>query len=109
MEDRAYQNAVGRRKALMAELEEIDQFLALWKRYAGTEPERSNVKIGPLSVSGGDIQPGARSMSREEMAPKLREIVLRVGHPMTRGQLVNEATLNGLKIGGTNKNKNMSQ
>jgi hypothetical protein len=109
MEDKAYRNAMKRRQELQAELREIDHFLDLWKRYAGTEPEQF-----PLADTFGGVAPAPAQrseqrtqLSREELAPLIRAVLIEHGRPMRRGQLVTALIDRGIHIGGIDPNKNL--
>ncbi len=105
MTDRAYQNALKRRSVLQKELAEVDEFIRLWRRYAGTEAEHE--------VTGGRYEAGEtspvfeRNLSREQVGKWAREFILELGTPMTRGELVNAFHMRGLPIGGVNPARNM--
>ena len=109
MEDRAYRNAMKRRQELQAELREIDQFLDLWKRYAGTEPEQLPLggRPGGVAPTGGGRRGERTGLSREELAPHIRAVLIENDRPMTRGQLVQALANRNVSIGGTDTAKNL--
>lgn len=112
MEDIAYTNALRRRRQLQAEMKEIDNFLELWKRYAGTEPEHSDSTDTPrirrrITRNAGAKPRKKTLLTNEQLAPIVRDILIAEGHPMTRGMLVAALVDSGFTVGGVQPNRNM--
>jgi hypothetical protein len=106
--DRAYQNAIDRRRTLLQELEKVDSFLKLYKEFAGgaaprISPEASQSTPADSSMeseeSAGDI------MSQMAFEKIVREILLDKGHPLTRGALVREFDELGIKLIAADREK----
>jgi len=111
MSDHAYKIALERRAKLRKELDEIENFIHVYQRLAGTEPER--VDSGELRAempSESGVSPATlrqRSLRRNDVAKYAREIILEHGQPMTRGQLVKEFDRRGLPLGGEDRSRNL--
>lgn len=97
--DAALANALKRQKELLAELEQIEQFLALHKRFAA--PESAPVKRKRVS------RPRKRMVrSRPDDFVSLMETALRRNSaPMTRGQLAAAVEHQGVRIPSADKAK----
>ena len=110
MDDLAYRNAVKRKKELQAEMEEIDSFLRLWRKYAGTEGGQLVVMPPTVSAAVEGKAPSVRigtRLSKGKLAPILRDVLVQAGRPMTRGELVKALDKRDIAIGGGDPRKNM--
>lgn len=105
MTDRAYQNALRRRAELQKALAEVDEFIRMWRRFAGTEPEQDVAKMDDNAGQSSPIS--ERGLSREAVGEWAREFMLERGTPMTRGELVEAFHMRGLPIGGVDPARNM--
>lgn len=112
--DTAYQNAVKRRHEILQELEEIDQFLELYRRFAkigeplpeGPPPRKR--ERNALLAQGLQHRPHDRpSISQERFAKEARAILLEHGRPMQRPKLLAAFKARGLEIGGVDESKNL--
>jgi len=107
--DTAYQNALAKKQRLLKELEEVNSFLKLYQRFAGkvsAKPETSEPEPEAAELFQTTVETGRVSRPKE-MGPIVRDILLRHGHPMPRGQLVEALAANGTPVPGENKNKNL--
>lgn len=109
MEDKAYRNAVKHRQELKAEILEIDKFLELWKRFSRTEPEQLSLGAGPAELPPAAVNGAGQKtkLSRDELAVRIREVLVKHGQPLTRGKLVKTLTDNNIAIGGTVPSRNL--
>tara|TARA_R110002167_G_scaffold59894_2_gene169648 strand:- start:848 stop:1357 length:510 start_codon:yes stop_codon:yes gene_type:complete len=109
MEDRAYKNAMARKRELLADIEEIDKFLELWRRYAGTEPEQDTPESPPsVGDSGEAVQSHLRALPRdEERANVIRTSILKRGRPLARGEIAEGLEEDGYKVTGADPSKNI--
>lgn len=105
MTDRAYQNALRRRVELQKALSEVDEFIRLWRRFAGTEAEQDVASGGHDAGQSSPVS--ERSLPRQEIRKRAREFMLERGTPMTRGELVEAFHMRGLPIGGVDPARNM--
>lgn len=111
--DTAYQNAVTRRKQLISELEDVDRFLDLYRRFASEPSPRAVENVNPARVrehqitEGQSAPPARASISQEKFAKEARLILLENGYPMKRGDLVRAFKERGMEIGGTDEGKNL--
>ncbi len=97
MEDSVYKKALLRSLELKTELQDVEQFLELYQRFAGTETEQDDT----TGESGGP------RITRNELAPLIRKSLLKRGRPLTRGQLLEALKEDGVFIGGRNQTKNL--
>ena len=108
MEDRAYRNALKRRDELKKELVEVEHFIEMYQQFM-------NYHAGPMGDGGPlrssvSVRPSMRTrrrMSREEMAPIIKDVLIEHGRPMTRGPLVEALAAKNIPIAGTDPSKNM--
>ena len=104
MSDRAYENAVARRESvqtelsdvekrlyvLRGELRDIDNFLELWRRYAGEE-----------AVSPVPAMQSRRNSKKEEVAEAAYDIIRERGEPMARSELFKRLIERGMVLNGS--------
>lgn len=109
MDDIAYRNAMRRRKELQAEIADIDRFLEMWKRYAGTE----SGNVEPTGNKAGAVSPPhtpgrtMQRLQRERHAKDIRNIIVTAGRPLTRGQIIEGLDKHDILVGGKDKSKNI--
>lgn len=110
MDDIAYRNAVKRRKELQAEINEIDQFLEMWKRYAGAGSTSTNAGNGathaelPRTDAAGAV---VERFQRKKHLPVLRTMMLQKGRPMARGEILKALEGRNIEVGGKDKGRNL--
>ena len=120
--DTAVFNAHKRREELRAELEEIDRFLRLYDKFKrastgaqgalelrGVNVEQAEEQsTSKATDAGGEVVSDTpRGWTREQLRPKLREIIYEANRPLTRSGLLKALDERGIPIGGTNRSKNM--
>jgi len=100
MNDTAYINAINRKKALEAELREVEHFLSLYQRYAGAHEER------PIDLARECVVEDAAERRSEpakptkpfEYADLAEKYIREIGHPLTRTELVEQFHKHGVKL-----------
>lgn len=120
--DAAYANALQARARLRRDLEKVEEFIAMYDRFAASSPENASAEtwdqkanINPVTAPGADAAQAALGLnppdSRKRVSgnPKPAEVIRAVkdlltarGHPMTRRQLLAALDEAGLKIRGAN-------
>lgn len=88
----AYHNAMKRRAELRQQLEEIEQFLKLYEKFAGPQPAEKPLK------AGSDERP--ETLSGMDLVPHIRRLILDVGRPQSRGDVVKALAARGIHVGG---------
>jgi hypothetical protein len=102
--DKAYTDALARRKELLAELAVIEDFIRAYERMRGL---RSSV---PLAGAPGESPRRHRERNivpPAEIAEIAREIILERGEPMTRSELADSIESRGIPLAGKDKAKNV--
>ena len=121
-----FQRAQQRRAELQAEIERVDSFIAMYKtldRDADNEPDdtdeirvakRSDLPTFTPAMSGLPMPDtrtkgsrGPRGSSPEEITAAAIKAVNEANRPMTRYELVDAVESQGLRVGGTDKPRNM--
>ncbi|RYG91057.1 MAG: hypothetical protein EON58_19000 [Alphaproteobacteria bacterium] len=123
--DSAISNALKRREELASELEEIDQFLTLYRRFAGEEVgalQPSVVTVDTPAATGeqkeeeesvdADAPPSLasrkRGWSKDALRPHIEEAIRSTGKPLTRGQILRALDAKEIPVGGGyDRSKNM--
>lgn len=88
----AYQNAMKKRAELRQQLEEVEQFLRLCEKFAGPRPAEKS------DTPGSGEQRG--SLSGMDLVPHIRRLILDVGRPQSRGDVVKALDERGIHVGG---------
>jgi hypothetical protein len=109
--DQALANALKRRHELEKELKKLDQFIHMYHELAGTNREESDTEAlyHQLPADLGDgfqkaVTGWIRPRGRPADFAQIMETVLKdVGHPLQRGQLVEEIEKRGHSIPSTDK------
>lgn len=104
--DPALANALKRRNELKKELEKLDQFINMYHELAGTN--REELDMQPYEISATEAMRDAAGMIRPRGRPgdfaRIMETVLKdFGHPLQRGQLVDEVEKRGHLIPSEDK------
>src|SRR5437868_3422195 len=100
MIDSAYGNAIRRREELKQELEELERFLALYRRFAGSTPEL-NSSTHQSPVSGSTLLESedlGSKLGPAEFAVMAEKVILAAGRPLTRGELAEALMARGVKF-----------
>ncbi|SRR6266446_1262484 len=115
MTDTAYERAVARKERLLKELEEVNNFLRLYSRFARKTPPK---------IEGGDasypqdsmpldnpnstgIRVTSQYVRRKELTPILTTIILKNGRPMTRSEIATALAAEGYPIMAKDASKNI--
>lgn len=112
MSDKAYANALARRRELISEIKEIDRFLALYRRYSGTNQEET--EPFPLFNEAGNLLAEVAQNETDSPRKKTRgypqiigdavERILRdSGRPMNRTELSETLEERGIMIPSDDK------
>lgn len=105
----AHANALKRKQKLEIELKEIEDFLRLYDRFAGTKEEQGGTKETPEQASESVTEPATRekirSAPRSVIKRNARKILIENQVPMTRGALLEALTQRGIAIGGADRSK----
>jgi hypothetical protein len=125
--DAAVSRALARKEALLrdiersqTELRDIETFLALYARFAGTGTNTADVdeRVGetrtnsepppPDDAEAGDTNaPGAAgNVSQAQFEVDARTLLIENGRPMQRGQFIKSFHAHGLRVGGSDEAKN---
>lgn len=112
MADDAYNNAIVKRDRLLKELEEVNNFLKMYHRFAPKAPAKSEGTPMAAPDPGGFApvrreQTGKRVSVPERFAPIIRGILLREGRPISRATMLKMLEDNGTPIPGQNPAKNL--
>jgi len=116
MSDTAYQHAMKRREELKRELSEIDEFLRLHRKFSVgsfqvevVPPENVSGTKSDSTDTSDDSKATSRRVNppREEVRRIAREVMLEMGRPLTRGELLEQFAARGTPIQGADPSKNM--
>ena len=88
MSDKAYDNALKRKQELQKELKEVEDFLRLYKQFAGGQSEQQPGPQRPRVDSKGAVSDAYVNPSREEVGEYAKELMLKTGRPQVRGAIV---------------------
>lgn len=88
----AYQNAMKKRAELRQQLDEIEQFLKLCEKFAGPQPGEK-----PVAAASDERR---ASVSGMDLVPHIRRLILDVGRPQSRGDVVKALLERGIHVGG---------
>lgn len=105
----AHANALKRKQELLAELKEVEDFLRVYDKFAGTKEERGGTEETPEQHRETAKEPATRgkirSAPRSVIKRHARKILIENQVPMTRGALLEALTQRGIAIGGTDRSK----
>jgi hypothetical protein len=105
------ENARRRLSEILAEAEEIEQFIAMYGRFEDDSESRPTDQSGavnprePEPVDNGDnsAETGNSRLSPAELAQVIERIIGEIGRPMTRGDIVKTLELRGIDITAKDK------
>lgn len=125
--DRALENALARRDAILSEIkslqeriaplrqeaDDIDRFIEAWHRYAGSsEPleagHRTLAATLPAPLREDRPARATGNPKKEEVAEAARRIIQAHGEPMPRSDLYGALTASGIEIRGVDPEKTLS-
>lgn len=113
MGDTALQEALQRKNEIEKELKDINEFIALYKRLfrKGTEGETGSLFPGVATPESPSVSAPALkrrgNLPRSEIGRIAKDIILRHGAPMTRGELLEALAKEGVEIVAADRSKSM--
>lgn len=115
MADGSYQDALKRRDALIKELKKLNDYIALHEEIFGTKEQQATLSFvkndtqGEMSAGEGSGTATLRGVNppRAVIGRRARVLILRKGHPMTRGELLQALENSGLKFVAADRSKSM--
>lgn len=113
MGDTALQEALQRKAEIEKELRDINEFIALYKRLfrRGAEGKTGNLFPGVATSESSQVHSSAvkrrGNLPRSEIGRIAKDVILRHGAPMTRGELLEALAKEGVEIVAADRSKSM--
>jgi hypothetical protein len=97
-----------RRSALIAELKELESFIAMYRRLEGDWDARPRERKATNAARNKRAHSGRRQGSSSEViVAAIRDIIREEGAPMNRSELVDALEFRGVPVGGIDKPRNI--